>query len=241
MAENARLTFDDAGNRLLFRSEELLIADTLGGDARLIKTKPVNVGSNTVTLNYKQTADYLDGSIIRDMTMIHQDQITAFSVYRRAQLRLPYDQLPSCYFEEDTIAHFQLPLSILSNTDNTEISSVDVSAYYTIMDTTITTQTIQDLDWTDLCSFAVDINENPTSTEQQLLYPTLLFAGQPLTLMNSAIQHIEVWNASGQLIQKQTVSSDRTIPTSSLTPGLYAVKAFGSQDMNLGTVRIVVE
>lgn len=241
MAENARLTFDDAGNRLLFRSEELLIADTLGGDARLIKTKPVNVGSNTVTLNYKQTADYLDGSIIRDMTMIHQDQITAFSVYRSAQLRLPYDQLPSCYFEEDTIAHFQLPLSILSNTDNTEISSVDVSAYYTIMDTTITTQTIQDLDWTDLCSFALGINENPTSTEQQLLYPTLLTAGQPLTIAADNVQRIEIWNTSGLLIQKHSVSSDRSVPTNSLAPGMYAVKAYGAVGRVLGTTRLVVE
>ena len=128
------------------------------------------------------------------------------------------------------------------STEDIPVTTYDASQYWTW--TNADTLTITDVTspaFSDLCSFAVGISENPTSADQQFLYPTLLFAGQPLTLTNSSIQRIEVWNASGQLIQEQTVSSDRTIPTSSLTPGLYAVKAYGSLDMNLGTTRMVVE
>jgi len=248
--ESEKIFLGPSGDRFVFsRSSqswattgtmEIMIADTLGNDASLKQRKEVLVGDNYYYGDWG-ACDVKNGRMLIADAFYKQHAVLSYLTKRESVLDMDMNDLTSCFFSDTTNAHTSVPLSIMT-TQDIATTWYDASQLWTW--TNADTLTITDVTpptFSDLCSFAVGINKNPTSTEQQLLYPTLLTAGQPLTITADNVQRIEVWNTSGQLIQKHSVSSDRSVPTNTLAPGMYAVKAYGAVGSVLGTTRLVVD
>lgn len=229
-------------------SHGILIADTLGTPARFVRRNDQVVLPNNV-FTIPQRFDVTGDQLAVSNLLHHEDVDLAYTTRYEGLSVFTTDDIDPCLMDDTTFAHIPVPLNPVMTTEEiTTAVSVDVSAYYSIEPIALTLTTPDDEELVLLCEFVGEllglntgVNGTLAGETLPLIRNTLLARGTPIALNGTAMVTVEVYDSSGALTQRSLLNEERSLSTTTWSPGMYVIRAIDRNGSPLGIGRVVVE
>jgi len=227
---DASFGLDGQARRVLHQNNGSFVADTTGAPGHLLQPVEQVVLPNNVFFlpnNMSTSGNRLAISGLLN----HEDVNIAYTTRYESLLSFEGDDYTSCFMSDTLLAHIPVPLNTMTTEQDTNAVSFDISELFSTEQVTLAFTDLGTEPYDAICAFTSEILgvqlgiAEGVSNTAPLVTQTLVQQGTPLLLNGNGVNQVDVFTASGKLVQRSQLNGSRTLQTTSWTPGVYVLRS----------------